>query len=65
MPVQKQHHTKQRRDRARRMLELKKTVLVKCQKCGAMIKAHLVCPKCGFYKGKEVINTLKKAKKKK
>jgi ribosomal protein L32 len=26
---------------------------------------HRVCPKCGFYKGKEVIDTIKKVNKKK
>lgn len=29
--------------------------LVKCPNCGAMIKAHNVCPKCGYYNGKEVV----------
>lgn len=28
---------------------------VKCPNCGEMIKPHRVCPKCGFYKGKEEI----------
>ena len=65
MSVQKQRHTKGRRDRARKMLSLKSKKLVKCTHCGAMIPAHTVCPKCGYYKGKEVVNTLKKIKKKK
>ena len=26
-----------------------------CPKCGATIKPHRVCSKCGYYKGKEVI----------
>jgi large subunit ribosomal protein L32 len=47
------------------MLSLKSKKLVKCTHCGAMIPAHTVCPKCGYYKGKEVVNTLKKIKKKK
>lgn len=64
MSVQKQRHTKARRDRARVQLKLKSKGLVKCAHCGAMIPAHTVCPKCGYYKGKEVINTLKKIKKK-
>ena len=29
----------------------------KCPNCGEMIKPHRVCPKCGNYKGKEVIAT--------
>jgi large subunit ribosomal protein L32 len=35
--------------------------LVKCPNCGAMIKAHNVCPKCGYYNGKQVVS--KKAEK--
>ena len=30
--------------------------MVKCPSCGEMIKAHRICPKCGSYKGKTVIN---------
>ena len=29
--------------------------MVKCPNCGEMIKAHRVCPKCGNYKGKNVV----------
>ncbi len=64
MSVQKQKHTKARRDRARKMLKLKKKRLVKCSHCGAMIQAHRVCHKCGYYKGREVIDTAKKIAKK-
>ena len=34
--------------------------VTKCPNCGEMIKPHRVCPKCGFYKGKEV-KTIKDA----
>ena len=30
--------------------------LVECSGCGNLIMPHHVCPKCGFYKGKQVIN---------
>jgi large subunit ribosomal protein L32 len=62
MPVQKQRHTRARRDRARVQYEIIPKNLVKCSKCGAAIRAHSICPKCGFYKGKEVVDTLKKVK---
>ncbi len=65
MSVQKQKHTKGRRDRARVQFEIKNQKLVKCSKCGAMIKSHRACPKCGYYKGKEAVNTLKKVTKNK
>jgi large subunit ribosomal protein L32 len=64
MSTQKQRHTKGRRDRARAELKMVSTVLVACTKCGAKIKSHVTCPKCGFYKGKEVVDTMKKITKK-
>ena len=64
MSTQKQRHTKGRRDRARVMLKLSTQKLVECTKCKAEIKAHIACPKCGFYKGKEVVDTMKKVTKK-
>ena len=51
MPVARQRHTKARRDRARVFYKLKSKDLI-------------ACPKCGYYKGKEVINTMKKVNKK-
>ena len=35
-----------------------------CLKCGASHVRHRACPSCGFYKGKEAINVLKKVEKK-
>ncbi|MBR1913000.1 MAG: 50S ribosomal protein L32 [Treponema sp.] len=29
--------------------------LVECANCGNLIMQHHVCPKCGFYKGRQVI----------
>ncbi|MBQ9266524.1 MAG: 50S ribosomal protein L32 [Bacilli bacterium] len=26
-----------------------------CSHCGALVKAHTVCPKCGYYDGKQVV----------
>ena len=65
MPVARQRHTKARRDRARVHLKLKSKSLTICPNCKAKIEAHIVCPKCGYYKGKEVVNTMKKVNKKK
>ena len=42
----------------------KAPVLTKCPKCGKLILPHLVCPNCGYYKGVEVIDVLKKLTKK-
>ena len=65
MSTQKQKHTKARRDRARVFLAIKKKTLVKCSHCGSSIKSHIACPKCGYFKGKEIVNTTKKVKNKK
>ena len=35
--------------------------LVTCPNCGATINSHNVCPKCGYYNGKEVVKQSKKA----
>ncbi|HPN96623.1 MAG TPA: 50S ribosomal protein L32 [Candidatus Moranbacteria bacterium] len=64
MPVARQRHTKARRDRARVFLKLKTKKLSACSNCGAKIVSHTTCPKCGYYKKKEVVNTMKKVNKK-
>jgi large subunit ribosomal protein L32 len=65
MSVQKQRHTKQRRDAKRKRFVIKPVKTQKCPKCGKNILPHRACPFCGFYKGREVVNTLKKTAKKK
>jgi len=35
-----------------------------CPKCGKAVLAHTVCQNCGYYKGEEVIDVLKKLNKK-
>lgn len=65
MSVQKQRSTKQRRDRKRKRFAVKAKATQKCPKCGSPVLSHTVCKKCGYYKGREVINTLKKVEKKK
>ena len=64
MPVARQRHTKARRDRARVFLKLKPKKLVECANCKKEIPSHITCPGCGFYKGKEVVDTMKKVSKK-
>jgi large subunit ribosomal protein L32 len=55
--------------RRRSHLALKKQALIACSQCKKMIKPHMVCKYCGYYKGREVVNVLakqmKKAEKKK
>lgn len=51
-----QRRTSKTKKRMRRT-HLKKEVgaLSKCPKCGATLRPHRACTKCGFYKGEEVI----------
>lgn len=64
MAVPKQRHTKSRRNKRRMHLWLKRPALTICPKCEKPIKPHTVCPNCGYYKGVEVIDVLKKLTKK-
>ena len=58
--VPKKRHTKGSRNQRRMHLFLKQPNISACQKCGKPVKAHIVCPACGFYKGKEVVDVLSK-----
>jgi len=64
MPVPKSRHTKSKRDRRRAHIFLKHPPLVICSKCGRKILPHTVCPYCGYYKKREVIDVLGKLEKK-
>ena len=64
MAVPKQRHTKSRRDKRRMHIFLEKPSLTKCRKCGKPVLPHNVCLNCGYYKGREVIDVMKKLDKK-
>jgi large subunit ribosomal protein L32 len=42
--------------------KLHPTALVECSNCGAMIRPHHVCPKCGYYNGKKVVDVKESSK---
>ena len=64
MAVPKQRKTKSRRDQRRSNIFLKPPVLTLCKKCSQAILPYNVCLNCGYYKGVEVIDVLKKLDKK-
>ncbi len=43
--------SKTRRDMRRTHYKITANGLVECSNCGAKIRPHRACPKCGFYKG--------------
>jgi large subunit ribosomal protein L32 len=63
-PQPKRKLSRGRRDRRRAHDALEAQNLVQCSNCGEMRLPHNVCPNCGHYKGKEVLN-LEEDKKKK
>jgi len=64
MAVPKWRKTKGKRNQRRGHIFLKKPNLAKCPKCGHFVLPHTVCSNCGYYKGVEVIDVLKKLTKK-
>jgi len=64
MGVPKQRKTKGRRNQRRSHIYLKEPKLIRCSKCGKPVLPHTVCQNCGYYKGEEIIDVMKKLTKK-
>lgn len=49
--------TSKARTRRRRGINMRLEApnLVECANCGNLIMSHKVCPKCGFYHGRQVL----------
>jgi len=58
LPAKKR--TPRSRDDRRSHHALKQTSTQKCPNCGESILSHRACSKCGFYKGKKVLNVEKR-----
>jgi large subunit ribosomal protein L32 len=57
------HRTsKTRKNKRRTHFKLKVTGLIACSNCGKLIRSHTVCPSCGFYAKKPVIQVNKDTK---
>jgi large subunit ribosomal protein L32 len=55
MPNPKRRHSKSRRNKRRTHDALRAPQTVTCPNCQAPIQSHRMCPKCGHYKGREII----------
>ena len=47
--------SKTRRDKRRTHYKASLPTLAACSNCGATVQYHHICPECGFYRGKQVI----------
>ncbi len=64
MAVPKKHTTKSKRNKRRMHIFLKRPKLSLCEHCGRPKEPHRVCPHCGYYKKREVLDVLGKLEKK-
>jgi large subunit ribosomal protein L32 len=56
MAVPRSKTSKARTSRRQKInMKLTAPTLVECSTCGNKVLLHHVCPKCGFYRGKQVI----------
>ncbi len=62
--VPKQRKTKSRQGNRRMHLFIKRRSLISCPKCAKPTLPHAVCHNCGYYKGRQVIDVMKKLTKK-
>ena len=62
MAVPKKKTTRGKTNKRRVHIFLKPVDLMICPQCNRLKKSHIVCLSCGFYKGKEVIDVIKKLK---
>lgn len=55
MPVPKKRTSKSRQGMRRAHHALRAPSISECPQCHEFKQPHHVCPRCGFYKGKEIV----------
>lgn len=65
MALPKKRHSKARVKSSRQFWRLSSPALVRCPNCGNLRVSHRICPNCGYYDGRKVIEIKEKKKKKK
>lgn len=61
----KRRHSRSRTRKKRTHYKVATPLLIECKECRKLKPAHMICPFCGYYAGREVITIEKKEKKKK
>jgi large subunit ribosomal protein L32 len=61
----KRRHSHSRTRKRRTHQKVSKPLLVECSQCRKLKVAHMVCPFCGYYAGREVIKIERKKKERK
>jgi len=56
MAVPKRKTSKSRQGKRRSHIHLKKPHYITCPNCGEPILPNRVCPHCGYYKGRKVLD---------
>ncbi len=59
-PLPKRKVSPGQRDRRRAHDHLKASASVNCPNCGEARLPHRVCPKCGYYQGREILDVSSK-----
>lgn len=62
--VIRMRHTKSHTANRRSHHALKSTNFAKCSNCSALKMRHVICKACGYYRGKKVLDLVKKIEKK-
>ncbi|MFV2066733.1 MAG: 50S ribosomal protein L32 [Pirellulales bacterium] len=57
MAVPKRHHSNSRTGKRRSHDALRERQLQVCPKCSRPLPSHVVCPNCGHYMGRTVVET--------
>jgi large subunit ribosomal protein L32 len=54
----KRRHSRARRDKRRSHDHLASPALSECPNCHEEKRPHRVCPRCGYYKGREIVEVV-------
>jgi large subunit ribosomal protein L32 len=57
MAVPKRRTSKSRRGKRQSHDAVKPVQLAYCPQCGTAVPTHVVCPNCGYYQGRTMIET--------